>query len=559
MTRYTRTYTLAILVDIEPLVKCMRDDKTKLLFKSEEYWFQTYPFFIILVTNVVMQNNKAMSVILQYEDGGFMRIIVQYLFLGKYRADILEATLAKKWILPRLEASTEAAFRFIYLRMSMITSTTPHGNLLGEDQNKSLYEIGILPVVHEAYDPNCTVSFMLGIVDLLKKWKDRSDNKQICYYMLAEFSVAGLVDADVISAVIDFGLKYAKDQYDEVQLPRIVYRLLFLPPSDPRSQGPVPNDARFAAAIRSGLLQLVLSMLTKFRNNPDASESFDLIVKGASVVSTHPKTAKALVAVHSKVETAMKKQDALELNTSSAINMRIYRNIGFIIDPDFKPIQRTRDEADEPVKCFSCSKVLEQNDIKRCSKCRRAVYCSKGCQTAHWKDHKKECKKAYKGKMFGVEKKDQQIMEAQALNLQVSAGEIFVRKCDDLLMWSIINDVDILDCVCTINFVKAPPEFSVKSSADFLSTNNCGMRPGMRAHDSAKKTIVRNRAKGAVTGIIIAVPATGGRDGSLTVTLQDFPGEHLLCGSWHEAQRGVRNRMIQSHPGWRPGLPFPIG
>ena len=39
--------------------------------------------------------------------------------------------------------------------------------------------------------------------------------------------------------------------------------------------------------------------------------------------------------------------------------------------------------------CAQCPKF---GDL-RCAKCKQVHYCSKACQKAHWKTHKKECKK----------------------------------------------------------------------------------------------------------------------------------------------------------------------
>jgi hypothetical protein len=41
--------------------------------------------------------------------------------------------------------------------------------------------------------------------------------------------------------------------------------------------------------------------------------------------------------------------------------------------------------------CNACQKVPE--NLKRCSRCRTAVYCSVECQRQHWAQHKKACKK----------------------------------------------------------------------------------------------------------------------------------------------------------------------
>ncbi|KAI9024675.1 hypothetical protein DFJ74DRAFT_705418 [Hyaloraphidium curvatum] len=44
--------------------------------------------------------------------------------------------------------------------------------------------------------------------------------------------------------------------------------------------------------------------------------------------------------------------------------------------------------------CASCGKMSakEGGEMKRCSRCRAAHYCSKECQTAHWPQHKTVCR-----------------------------------------------------------------------------------------------------------------------------------------------------------------------
>ncbi|KAF9201720.1 hypothetical protein BGZ49_008073 [Haplosporangium sp. Z 27] len=38
-----------------------------------------------------------------------------------------------------------------------------------------------------------------------------------------------------------------------------------------------------------------------------------------------------------------------------------------------------------------CIPERDEIKIKKCGKCKKATYCSQTCQTAHWKEHKKEC------------------------------------------------------------------------------------------------------------------------------------------------------------------------
>ena len=40
----------------------------------------------------------------------------------------------------------------------------------------------------------------------------------------------------------------------------------------------------------------------------------------------------------------------------------------------------------------SCSNCFKFGEFAKCSRCRKVCYCSRECQKAHWKEHKKECK-----------------------------------------------------------------------------------------------------------------------------------------------------------------------
>ena len=50
-------------------------------------------------------------------------------------------------------------------------------------------------------------------------------------------------------------------------------------------------------------------------------------------------------------------------------------------------------EASKPQGCATCSKVPEEGaaPLQRCSRCHTTCYCSKDCQKADWKNHKKQC------------------------------------------------------------------------------------------------------------------------------------------------------------------------
>lgn len=44
--------------------------------------------------------------------------------------------------------------------------------------------------------------------------------------------------------------------------------------------------------------------------------------------------------------------------------------------------------ADGSMPCIVCQALTS----KRCSKCRKLSYCSKGCQASHWRFHRPQCR-----------------------------------------------------------------------------------------------------------------------------------------------------------------------
>jgi len=60
-----------------------------------------------------------------------------------------------------------------------------------------------------------------------------------------------------------------------------------------------------------------------------------------------------------------------------------------------RTIKRTLQPTDDNFRigvCLGCYKYVEGANLKHCSKCKEASYCSRACQTKHWKVHKKTCR-----------------------------------------------------------------------------------------------------------------------------------------------------------------------
>jgi hypothetical protein len=59
----------------------------------------------------------------------------------------------------------------------------------------------------------------------------------------------------------------------------------------------------------------------------------------------------------------------------------VFEHAQSVLDFDF--------DDDKDNFCLQCMKALII--VKTCSACKKATYCSKGCQKVHWKVHKNTC------------------------------------------------------------------------------------------------------------------------------------------------------------------------
>ena len=60
-----------------------------------------------------------------------------------------------------------------------------------------------------------------------------------------------------------------------------------------------------------------------------------------------------------------------------------------------RAVKRTLQLSDDDFRigvCLGCYEYVEGTNLKQCSKCKEANYCSRTCQTKHWKVHKKTCR-----------------------------------------------------------------------------------------------------------------------------------------------------------------------
>ena len=440
---------------------------------------------------------------------------------------------------------------------------------LDEAEMKQLSEIGFKVIVNEVYDPNCDITFMAGLLDLIKVSDPTA--KQIWYYMLNEMATSGCVDSRVLNRAVCHGSKSALDQIDATMLPEVLFRLLHkIPPGD-KLLPPMPDDARYAVAIDAGLLQVCMEMLLRFRllYNNDLFRRFLAIIHGTSAIAFHPKTQKALARLDkAELRCILSKPELHNLGRTNELCDKMFGTIAFFAK-DIAPFKGPRPDFGgvlavlEPV-CSSCSKELGKGAIKRCGQCKRRIYCSRECQSNDWKNgHKKECKLLLQQHAMtdhnntGIFESDRNKLKIQKQTDQVmsAAKEMFCESTPVVLMHTNLNDWEILDCVAAVNFCVSPPSFEVQLASDFLDNfTNETLRAKMKTY------IDQTRSEGALTINVMFNPATGqpgDKEAPFMNVQMNMPGSCMKDGTWPAAQKSMLADMKVDDPDWLgPGHTF---
>lgn len=544
--------------NIDPLYECMRDDVTRELFGKAEYWYETYSVFLPLMMNLVMNNSKSLGILLGKD--GFLEMMIQTLFWSQTRPDIMENELAATYFSPSFYS---APTRVLYYLVAKIckqindeNQETPHEERLDEAEMKQLVEIGTKVIVSEAYDQTCDITFVAGLFDLIKIADPNS--KQIYYYMLNEMATSGCVDNRTIIRAICHGSKATLDYIDGQMLPQVIFRLLHkIPPGDKRLR-PLPDDARYAAAIDAGLLQMCMSMLLRFSTmyDNDVYARFLTIIEGVSAVAFHSKTQQAIAKLDkAELRRTLSLPELHRLGRSNDLCDKIFGTIGFFSNDT--PVSTSLPQARPNLEdigdvCSSCLKVIPKEAIKRCGQCKKRMYCNRECQANDWKNgHKKECKLLLKQGMDNPNsnsvlagKKNKVEIQKQVDNVMAAAEKMLYGTTPVILAHANVNGWDILDCVLAINFCVTPPSFDSMLAKDYSDN--------LLKEDAKAELIAyieKTKKKGGIVVSIQFHPATV-QPGDKEAPLMFVRADRFLPEGWPTAQKIMLEDMKRNDPNW---------
>jgi len=304
----------------------MCDDTKRLFFKSNKYWHEAVPPFLSLLSNLLRPSSGDVSsnvsteaavvydILLQSE--GSFESIVQMHFWSSYRPDLLKEYESYHFSvgIKKLETFAHDVIRIVICIGKKRHVNKNDGELIpsiSQDLMTLTKKIVKTPVVSRAYDPECNVYFVVGMIRMLKNVNlDDSVNRK-CYFetLVLVFTTlmfsADCIDNDVIVEVIDLGRNFTTNIDDAESILKLSLSTIVW-----RTQGKnYPIDKRIAFAIKSGLLEMFFEFITRFAFDPaiqlracdpTRDERDDLMVLLVSIaefiqiVDLHRKTAKAI-------------------------------------------------------------------------------------------------------------------------------------------------------------------------------------------------------------------------------------------------------------------------
>jgi len=146
----------------------------------------------------------------------------------------------------------------------MIIKSLCNGNdkISAEDESR-LETIGTMPIISKEYDSSCMISYTAELVRQLKG-KDGYGERDVIGLLLFLIRGANCVDKEVITEMIDWGMKFTAHEIREAMNVAITTNLMLLAMNNADMGTGTPSDSRIAFVIRAGLFDMCLHYIDTF-------------------------------------------------------------------------------------------------------------------------------------------------------------------------------------------------------------------------------------------------------------------------------------------------------
>ena len=450
---------LRIAQNITPLVRCMCNDTKRLFFKSNMHWLDTIQAFAALIHNMILHSvsnfkgKKIIDTLFQYE--GLLTSIIQWGFWKEeYRPDI-----AKKLKSDELDSIVRLGTAILN-RLFIATDTQT------EEGRNRLEIIGTTPIISKEYDPECTMSLVVGLIRQVKIEGWTTNTSLSLRHLVIWVSC---VDKDVITELIGLAMDTGNDKWaaHDAELFRFMVLKRY------NNVKWLANDTRTAFAIRSGLIEMCLRFIERF----GVSESFDnetdilyLLFSSIKSISLHQKTAKA---IRSKKCIIEKELARLEQNAEIINNVnceKLLVMVGSILDLNGS-------------YCCRCNKSLSRIEVKLCNGCGCMVYCSDVCQKEDWQNgHKLVCCTSCTTETLGrfqgrfepmaipVDERAAEKLKELEINMNMIQLKLFLDNSETILSQVEGLGIPLYDCIVVFDLRVYPLEVTIQKSIEYYDT-----------------------------------------------------------------------------------------
>ncbi|KAL7544704.1 hypothetical protein ACHAWF_008081 [Thalassiosira exigua] len=456
--RSNNAFRRQVASSLGPVIKCMQNDIDREYFNSNKHWHCHISSFNALVGELSYDEDIS-QLLLEYKC--LFEFILQSMFWETQREDIVNES---KTFEADLSIIPHSAAYFIGNAVNQYDEQSKYGK-------EKLYEIATMPVISEAFDPNCDKLFMFGLLDMLNLRASKSyDYKQPFYKILIHLACGDCVDRKVIEGVISLG--FSATEYEDAAGISLIMSSILIQKDGSLMAGPNPTtcvnkpyDQRYAVAIQCRLFEMCLQIVVRFgslnngQGKPEMNcmQSIHNIIEGAKHVSFEDKSSKSIANRRSEIIDAL--QQCKDDIPSNEICLHIAQTLQSIVDRKYKGGSR-----DLKAVCTHCSVVLEREEIKRCGNC-KATYCSRKCQVDDWKygSHKQSCGRLSDTSIFS--KQDLALHS----NLSAVASEIILKDHLRIRLKAVVMGYDVSDCVCLIDHRSSNPTPTLFTDEEFLA------------------------------------------------------------------------------------------
>ena len=156
----------------------------------------------------------------------------------------------------------------------------------------------------------------------------------------------------------------------------------------PENKPVVPSDSRFGAAIGSGLFEMILELLFRFKgcsNNGEMISYMGMILQAAQSLVAHHHCSKAIELRHESIATALEQYGDVDSGYSETYLRDTFRTDPYkdIVQMIQSMVNLAGGQGRKPplrLPCYNCKKPLVKKELKYCTRCHEACYCSRDCQ-----------------------------------------------------------------------------------------------------------------------------------------------------------------------------------